>query len=72
MAVSGVYGFTAADRCQLAGRTELLTIEEAEHIAVEANADPDVRLVDLVVDNPRVAQALAPLWRTHIGGSPVV
>jgi hypothetical protein len=49
-----------------------MTIEEAERIVVEANADPELHIIHRVRADQRVAEALSVLWRTHIGSSPLV
>jgi len=53
------------------GKTDPVTIDEAERIAIDANADPDVHIIHRVRADHRVAEALALLWRTHLGSSPL-
>jgi hypothetical protein len=46
-------------------------LRKDERIAAEANADPAVSLVDRVEEDRRVAEALALMWRTRLGSSPL-
>lgn len=48
-----------------------MNVEKAERIAIEANADPEVHIINRVKADQRVAEALALLRRTHIGSSPM-
>ena len=50
---------------------ERVTIQEAERIVIEANADPDGGMVRAVEEDRRVAEALDLMWRTHLGRSPL-
>jgi hypothetical protein len=49
-----------------------MTIAEAERIAIEANADPEVHIIHRVRADQHVAEALALMWRTHLGSAPPI
>ena len=53
------------------GKTDHV-LEEAEYIAIQANGDPAVHIIHRVRVDGRVAEALALMWRTHLGSSPLL